>query len=260
MGLGSFLSSCFSAACSAVGGLCSAIGGALSSACSMIGSMGAAIGSFVAGISASLASCLGPVLALAASINPVTLICAVIIVGFLAKNMGVSDTSPEELGEIALNHPEIKPENFKSYSAYIDELKKHKDEFKREDFEKKPPMEQAAALAVGTGILVKGIEDKLQMEVPLDFITTMIKGGVTPQMTENLLASMSEKGIKSAGVFTDYINGNKLSEAKTLKMDTVMAEFAANGGTTVNEMLGNIDSGRGEQIYEAALKERNENS
>ncbi len=248
--------SLFGAIGSFLNGCCAAIGGALSSACSLIGSMAAGISSFVAGISASLASCLGPVLTLAVS-NPLALlVCVVILVAFLAKNMKVSDMSPEELGDIALNHPEIKPENFASYSDYIDELKKHKDEFKSEDFEKKPPLEQAAALAVGTGILVKGLEDKLKMEVPLDFLATMVKGGINPDMTQTLLTAMSEKGLKSAGVFNDYINGNKLSEAKTLKMDSVMSEFAANGGLTVEELLNNCDTGKGEELYEAVLKEQ----
>ena len=243
-----------------MGWISDAISSAVSGVCSLLGSAGAAISSFVSGISSSLSACLAPVLGVAASINPVALVCAVCIVAYLAKNLGVNDTSPEELGEIALNHPEIKPENFNSYSEYIDELKKHKDEFNREEFEKKTPLQQAAAFAVGTGIYVKGIEDKVKMDIPLDFFTTMVAGGVTPKMTENLLTLMSEKGIKSAGVFSDYINGNKLSEAKTLKMDAVMNEFAAKGGMTVDSILDNIDSGKGELLskaaYDAAVKEQ----
>lgn len=250
----------FSDACDAVGnfisGCCSTVGSALGGLCSGICSLASSIGSFVSGISSSLMASLAPVLSLVASINPVTLVCVVLIVTVLASMLGVNDkdTAPEELGEIAIQHPEIKPENFNSYAEYIEELKKHKEEFNREEFEKKSPMERSAALAVGTGILAKGCAEKLKMDIPMDFYVTMAKGGVEPALVNTLLTSMASKGLKSAGVFQDYINGNKLSEVKTLKMDSVMSEVVAHGGPSVDTILDNIDSGKGIGIYEAALK------
>ena len=225
------------------GSICSAIGSAISSVCSAIGSLGSSIASTVAAASASLSSALGPVLSVAAGLNPLVFVGVVLAIQLVSSLLKVKqqDTKPEQLGEIAMKHPELTPEGCGSYENYIKELEKHKDEFNEEEFKKKPIEQQAAAMAVGTGILAKGISEKLKMDVPMDFYVSMVKGDVSEEATKGILEGLSNAGIKDASVFNDYLNNKPIDPEDKTSIETVMSNVQANGGPSADDIVNNMD-------------------
>ena len=217
-----------------IGGLC-ALGAALCSACctagaAVAGVVSIAAPSFVSAISAigagiaSVASTIGTALAAAGKVvcTAITTFIAQFpnldikkiieitentfaIIQTVAAILGIGDgEDQEDLGERALQHPEIKRENFDSTQAYIEALKKA--EFQKGVLPQGMTAEGHKWLCrtLGAGIQIRSISEKLNMATPMDFFLDCAKIGLTARDVcdgegNGVLERMSAAGVKDAG-------------------------------------------------------------
>lgn len=222
-----------------------AIFGGISAVCSSIGSalcsIGSQIGSVIAKVAPALAEIAKPVLEIAKTVVEVVIEAVVQIVDGVAKALGLvpEEIEPDELGARAMQHPEIKPEDYDSYEAYIKELEKA--DFDKEEFDNLSPAQKAAATAVGCGIEVKAISEKMAMNIPLDFFVASAKGKMSPNDVCGLLNSMKANGITDAGVFAQYTQG-KLSPEAEQKLEPALTDYEAKGGKSIDSIQSDIDN------------------
>lgn len=195
----------FSSACSAVGSFCSSVGSAVSSGfsslCGGIGSLASSVGSMLSGSVGSLATILGTLGA-----STLDVIIAVIIA--IGNIFGVNEEEEkvEELGERAMHPDAKKPEDFDTIEAYIEHLK-NDIEIDKEALEKKSPEEKAALALVGTGIIIKGIEEKTGMELSPEFLVAVGKCDMKSEEVKAYMDSFKEAGISDMKEMADFLSG-----------------------------------------------------
>ncbi len=226
-------------------GIFAAIGGAISSFVGSIGSalcsIGSQIGSAIAKVAPVLAEIAKPVLEIAKVVVEVVIEAVVKIVDGVAKALGLvpENIEPDELGARAMQHPEIKPEEYDSYEEYIKELEKA--DFDKKEFDKLSPAQKAAATAVGCGIEAKVIAEKMEMNIPMDFWVAGAKGKMDPKDVCVLLNAMKANGITDAGVFAKYTQGDLSPEAEK-QLEPALVAYEANGGKPVDDIQSDIDN------------------
>lgn len=216
--------------------------GFFSSICSGISAVCSSIGSIISTVAPALSVIAKPVLEIAKVVAEVVIGAVVQIVDGVAKALGLVPEeieSPDELGERALQHPEMKPEDYDSYGDYIKALEKA--DFDQEKFDNLSPDQRKAALAVGCGIEAKAISEKMEMNIPMDFWITSAKGKMNANDVCGLLNSMKENGFTDAGVFAQYTQGT-LSPEGEQKLGPALADYEAKGGKSIDSIQSDIDN------------------
>lgn len=182
-------------------GLLGTIGSFFSSACSFIGSAVSALGGALASAATAFLSVAGSYL------SPV-----VTIIGMFTNLIGLKDEkeSVEEIGAKAMLSDK-KPEDFESYTEYINHLREDI-KLDKEKFDKATDIEKATRSAIGATILVKGIEEKKGFEIPTEAWVAMVKLGLEGKEKEvdSLLETFKNGKLSD---FANYVEG-KL-DAKT---------------------------------------------
>ncbi len=220
-----------SALCSGACAVGAAVTGAVAAVGSTVAGLASAISAIGAGI-ASVASTIGTALAAAGKA-----VCAAIttfiaqfpnldikkiieitentfaIIQTVAAILGIGDgEDQEELGERALQHPEIKRENFDSTQAYLEALKKA--EFQKGVVPQGMTAEGHKWLCrtLGVGIQIRAISEKLNMATPMDFFLDCAKIGLTAKDIcdgegNGVLERMSAAGVKDASDLSVCLRG-----------------------------------------------------
>lgn len=188
------LSAVGSAFCSGISGICSAIGGALFS-----GAGGVA--SIVAGIVGT-----------AIDMTGISTIFRAVgaIVGRIAEFLGLKEPEekPEELGMKA-EEADKKPEDFDSTEAYIAYLREEV-ELDRMKIKGLSDTERVKYAAVGTGLYIKGIEEKYGIQAPGEFWRTVAELNLKGDEVRAYIEAFKEKGVESMKDMSDYIKGKPL--------------------------------------------------
>jgi len=144
-------------------GFLSSVGSCISSACSVISSaVSGAVGALATGL-AKLESGLGAVSAIVQVIG--------LALGIIKPKEDV-----EELGAKAMQ-TDKKPEDFDQYSDYIDHLR-NDIKLDKEKFENATDTEKLARTAVGTSIVIKGVEESKGFDIPLKAWVAMATMGL----------------------------------------------------------------------------------
>ncbi len=179
-------------------GVCSFVSGA----CSVISSVASSIGHAVVARATAIAS-LGVELAGK--------------VGEAIKAVGISlgilkpDENLEELGQKAMLSDK-KPEDFDSINEYIDHLRNNVT-IDKEKFEKLDDKELLARSAIGASITLKGINEKLDTVVSLEFMTEVAKQELAADQIVSTIKAYKEKGLKTEN-YGLYLNDElKLDES-----------------------------------------------
>ena len=187
MGLFGAIGSFIGGVCSAVGSICSSIGGAIMGA---VGALAPAIASFL------------PVL------GPVLCVLAQLFAGKPEKE------EPEEIGmkaELA-GQEGVKPENFDSIGAYLDELRNNpKYQIEPEKLKNLTPEERAKYQLTGLGLYVKDIEEQQGIALSPAFLKTipaMEKQGYKVEDIAGLMQNMKNNGVSDMGKCADYLRGD----------------------------------------------------
>lgn len=120
----------------------------------------------------------------------------------------------DEIGERAMQNPEIKPEDYDTTEEYIEKL--HECEYKKGEHPKgiSDDAWRAMCAAVGTGIEVKAISEKMQMATPLTFFADCAKAGLAAKDIVDgkgggVLERLKEKGVADTAEFSRYLGGEK---------------------------------------------------
>lgn len=145
-------------------GFWGAVGSFISGCASVIGSAVSTIGSAVASVATSIlsvgTSLLGPV------VQAIT---------FVARVLGIlkPDEDPEELGAKAMS-ADKKPEDFESINEYIDYLR-YDVQIDKEKLKDADKTTKLASIAIGASITAKGIEERLNANIPIEFWKSVAK-------------------------------------------------------------------------------------
>ena len=174
-------------------GLFSAIGGFFSGVCSAISSAFSSLGSSLTTFATKIVELAGPLLETVGK-----------IASLVAKFLGVTEEleNPLELG-LRAEMSDKKPEDFDSYKDYINYIK-NEVKIDEEKLKNASDIDKAKYSAIGSGILIKGIEDKKGMDIGADVFVALAKIGM-----ETLDKLGGARGIDA---ILDTFKDGKLSE------------------------------------------------
>ena len=174
-------------------GLFSAIGGFFSGVCSAISSAFSSLGSSLTTFATKIVELAGPLLETVGK-----------IASLVAKFLGVTEEleNPLELG-LRAEMSDKKPEDFDSYKDYINYIK-NEVKIDEEKLKNASDIDKAKYSAIGSGILIKGIEDKKGMDIGADVFVALAKIGM------ETLDKMG--GARGGDAILDTFKDGKLSE------------------------------------------------
>lgn len=174
-------------------GLFSAIGGFFSGVCSAISSAFSSLGSSLTTFATKIVELAGPLLETVGK-----------IASLVAKFLGVTEEleNPLELG-LRAEMSDKKPEDFDSYKDYINYIK-NEVKIDEEKLKNASDIDKAKYSAIGSGILIKGIEDKKGMDIGADVFVALAKIGM------ETLDKMG--GARGVDAILDTFKDGKLSE------------------------------------------------
>lgn len=173
--------------------LFSAIGSFISGVCSAISSAVSSLGSSLSEFATKIVELAGPLLENVGK-----------IASLVAKFLGVTEEleNPLELG-LRAEMSDKKPEDFDSYKDYINYIK-NEVKIDEEKLKNASDIDKAKYSAIGSGILIKGIEDKKDMDIGADVFVALAKIGM-----ETLDKLGGARGIDA---ILDTFKDGKLSE------------------------------------------------
>ena len=174
-------------------GFWSAIGSFVGSVCSAISSAVSSLGSSLSTFATKIVELAGPLLETVGK-----------IASLVAKFLGVTEEleNPLELG-LRAEMSDKKPEDFDSYKDYINYIK-NEVKIDEEKLKNASDIDKAKYSAIGSGILIKGIEDKKDMDIGADVFVALAKIGM------ETLDKMG--GARGVDAILDTFKDGKLSE------------------------------------------------
>lgn len=182
-------------------GLLDSFGSFFSDVCSAIISAASLLGSSLSTFATKIAELAGPLLETVGK-----------IASLVAKFLGVTEEleDPMELGLRAVGSDK-KPEDFDNYKDYINYIK-NEVKIDEEKLKNASDFDKAKYTAIGSGVLIKGIEDKKDMDIGVDTFVALAKIG-----TETLDKLGGARGVDAIldtfkdgklGEFAKYVSGD----------------------------------------------------
>ncbi len=147
--------------------------------------------------------------------------CIVKAVEWIADLLGVK-TEKEDAEEIGLRAQESdkKLEDFDSVQEYIDYLR-NEVKIDKEKMQNMKPEERIANVVIGSAILTKGIEEKLQYSIPADFLIEVGKQKMTGAEVKDFIDNFKASGLSLD--LSSFLKG-KLSESEHGKVQSVIEQ------------------------------------
>ncbi len=175
--------------------VCSAVSSFVSSCCSVVSNA-------VSNIGKALVTGATKLLELAG--KGLSEVCELIRKIGVALGVIEDDEDIDELGAKAME-ADKKPEDFEYVSDYIQYLKDEV-QLDREKFEKADDKTKAARKAVGATIVAKGIEEKKDTNIPMDFWVEAARHKMKSDEIDKVISMFKEE--KMENNFGDYLKGN----------------------------------------------------
>ena len=174
-------------------GFWSAIGSFVGSVCSAISSAVSSLGSSLSTFATKIVELAGPLLETVGK-----------IASLVAKFLGVTEEleNPLELG-LRAEMSDKKPEDFDNYKDYINYIK-NEVKIDKEKLKNASDIDKAKYIAIGSSVLIKGIENKKDMNIGADTFVALAKIG-----TETLDKLGGARGVDA---ILDTFKDGKLSE------------------------------------------------
>lgn len=200
-------------------GLIGAIGSAIGAAASSISS---AIGGAIGGMTSNIMSITGPLVNIKMAMETIAVIAKVIVI--IAEELGIldKDMNTEELGAKAAQPETKKSTEFESTEAYIEYLK-NEVKLDQERFQGLSEEEKLACQAAGLSIMTKGVEEKMGVQIPVEYLQIIGQLKMTPQEVKAYMENFKENHIDSMKTMADYLSGKNMGE----------------NGSTVNQAIAN---------------------
>lgn len=191
------------------GAIGSAVGTVLSGASAICSALGGVVGALGSTFCTSLAA---GITALGVGIGDVLTVIMVVakVISWIAEKLGLTteEEQPEDLGMKA-EQADKKPEDFDSIEEYIKYLREEV-EIDKEKMEKLSQEERAKYAAVGSAILVQGIEEKYKIQLPAEFWCTVVDRKMDEEHIKCLIDTFKEKGVTDMKDMDDYLNNRKI--------------------------------------------------
>ncbi len=130
------------------------------------------------------------------------------------------DDNIDELGAKAMQS-EKKPEDFDKISEYIDHLK-NEIELDMDKFDNAKMEDKLARKAIGATIVSKGIEEKKDTSIPMEFWKEVAKQGMSNKEIDRTIDLFKEN--KEKNQFSEYMNG-KLDYKDEVKVGGMIIEM-----------------------------------
>lgn len=184
------------------GAVAGALSSGISAVCSVVSSCAATIGGAIAKVATGIMIPLAK-LTIEGVLKAVEIIGAVI--GAIAEALGLKkeEETPEEIGMKAEEAAKegIKPENFDSYEEYINYIRENIeiDKAKLENLSKEDKIKYTA---IGSSILVKGIEEKEKYEIPGEFVAEIGRQNLSVEETREYIKTFKSEDLK----LKDFVN------------------------------------------------------
>ncbi len=191
-------------------GLGSFVSGAVSAISSAIGSVGGALG----GIATAATKMLGLALP-----HIGLVVDAISMVGKLLAVLNEKD-DPEELGAKAIS-TDKKPEDFDTFNDYIDFLRNDV-EIDKEKLENSDKTTKLANTVLGASITAKGIEEKLNSNIPLSFWKDVAVQALKSNEIVKTIEKYKENNV-SLEKYSDFVDG-KLDFKERLENKNILVE------------------------------------
>jgi len=118
-------------------------------------------------------------------------------------NVVATDDKIDELGAKAIQS-EKKPEDFDKISEYIEHLK-NEIELDMDKFDNANMEDKLARKAIGATIVSKGIEEKKETSIPMEFWKEVTKQGMSNKEIDKTIDLFKES--KEENKFSEYMNG-----------------------------------------------------
>lgn len=186
-----------------ISGLIMAVGGAISTVAN-------AVGTAIAATATALITKLPTVLVTAkVVVNSISN-----VISNVANSLGIApkDEKLDELGAKALQtgtRPKMEDETTQEYLDYL-----RKDvKLDSGEYIKKTGEEKVACTALGVSMVSEAIEEKMGVELPVDFLMMISKSKLKYEQVEKFIHAFADNGIRSMGEMTKYIE-NDLSETR----------------------------------------------
>lgn len=156
------------------------------------------------------------------------------IVDFLAKVLVVIEKqeSPEELGDKAMR-ADKKLEEFDSTNDYINYLRKEV-KFDKAEFDKCSDIDKTVRAAIGSTICTLGIEEKLNMLIPPEFLKKSAELKMHGEEVKNYLDSFKKIGLSDMTDMCDYLE-RKADPKNVEKIGAAILDGLARNNPTLNE-------------------------
>lgn len=135
-------------------------------------------------------------------------------------NVIAQDDKIDEIGAKAMQS-EKKPEDFDKISEYIDHLK-NEVELDIDKFDNATMEDKLARKAIGATIVSKGIEEKKDTSIPMEFWKEVSKQGMSNKEIERTIDLFKEN--KEENKFSEYMNG-KLDYKDEVKVGSMIIEM-----------------------------------
>ncbi len=181
-----------------LGSICSSIGSAISSAVSFVGSCIGSIGSVLGDFATKFLSVVGPAIPYLNAI-----LTTIQIIAYILDIIG-KDDKVEELGFKA-TQADKKPEDFDSTKEYIDYLR-NEVKLDIEKFHNLKPEQKLGSAAIGIAIVTKGISEKMQMEIPPEFLKEIGRQNFKAEEVKSLIENYKENNVKLVDL-NKYLEG-----------------------------------------------------
>jgi hypothetical protein len=135
----------------------------------------------------------------------------------IAKALGIikEEENAEELGDKAMK-ADKKPEDFDSINEYIGYLRQEI-RSSRQELEQLSPEQRLARQAIGSSILLKGIEEKRSLEIPVEFWKETVERGLNAKQIDEFLKQFKQDNIEPKD-FVKYLK-KEVSTKKEEKID-----------------------------------------
>ncbi len=152
--------------------------------------------------------------------------CISSAVSFVAETLGIKkpEETPEELGDRAMQGKEIDivPEKYNSTKEYIQALRE-KTSFDHKAFEELSDEEKFERESLGTSIYTKGVEEDLNIKLPVEFLFDIGKLGLTGAQLKLFTEIFIKNGFSTMLPMSQYLHGT-LEPDKVFKTGASMKE------------------------------------
>jgi hypothetical protein len=197
--------------------------GIISAVCGFVSGALSTVGSFLCSAATALVTKLPAMIEAA---KPIVSAIANIVTGVSALlSLSSADEDMEELGAKTMQEGTRPKGDTESTAEYLDYIR-HEVELDRSKFDAMTPEQKMGCSIIGSTMLAKNIEEKVGVQLTPQFMYSVGKANVKPEIVHSMIENFSSKGEISMEPVAQYLS-NELSEERNAEIAGVIKESIA---------------------------------